>query len=113
MTTLRCKLGDMAIIVAARRQENLGKFVTVVDSIGWLSPGQEFVHDGTTYKSHEGGFMWICEGQTQFVLGTVDEPQYRKNALCYDHNLMPIRPEPDEDDTDEEKTVDKTEEIDA
>lgn len=91
----------MAIIIGARIQANMGRYVTVEAAVGWFAPGEEFVYEGVAWKSHEGGHFWLCSANSEFVLGTLDNPIYRKTSLVYDHNLMPIRPEPDEDEFDE------------
>jgi hypothetical protein len=98
---LRCKVGDMAIIIGARITANLGRYVTVDSAVGWLAPNEEFTFEGNLYKSQQGGHMWLCTANSEFVLGTLENPIYRKTSLVYDHDLLPIRPEPDEDEFDE------------
>lgn len=64
---MRCKVGDLAVIVRASYPENVGLFVAVVEPVPDWTPAGWFV---------DGGGPGNC---------------------CYDHDLRPIRDQPGED----------------
>lgn len=94
---LRCKVGDLAILVSPARPENAGKFVTVLEPRGYCKKGENYEYEGIEYTAHSTGFFWKCEAQSHFVLGAF----ITKTGLIFDHALLPIRPDELDDSTHE------------
>ena len=104
---MRCKVGDLAIIVGGATPENIGKIVEIVRPAinGERLPAMRFV-------SNASGPVWIVRGRdlvwrsttTSFV-ATTDERPYS------DSLLRPIRPEPGADETLTWKDVPSTDKV--
>ncbi|UVS93463.1 hypothetical protein [Burkholderia glumae] len=77
MTSLRCKVGDLAIVTKCSVHERLGLIVKVVE--------------GNAQLGHD----WLTEFQGDGVPGndvTTGRLQKCRYALMHDWNLTPIRP---------------------
>lgn len=88
---MNCKPGDLAVVVKPSTIENLGKFVTVIEAVGWRSAGEEFTYRGDKYALIADGFVWGVESNT----GLVDSRSFAtfKVSVCRDEQLRPIRPD--------------------
>ncbi|WP_186132535.1 hypothetical protein [Burkholderia gladioli] len=79
MTSLRCKVGDLAIVTRAKKSEYIGLMVLVVE------------------RADNGKHDWIAElvGTPIFELD-VRSGTYKfcTEILAFDRSLIPIRPDP-------------------
>jgi hypothetical protein len=91
---MNCKPGDLAVLVRALRIENLGKFCTVLEPLGWLEIGDTFIKDGASYRAVTDGFHWWVEAQTSILSNNGQNARIH----CPDHALRPIRPQADDAD---------------
>lgn len=100
MSKLNCKPGDLAVIVRSKYKENIGKCVTVLEPLGYMTQGQSFNSpDGVPSSTRHSGFFWWIEAQTQIVTNL----WLVRRIHCCDHQLRPIRPQ--SDDTPDESTA--------
>ncbi|WP_186136147.1 hypothetical protein [Burkholderia gladioli] len=79
MTSLRCKVGDLAIVTKCSKQERIGLLVKVVERCS--------AHDRDWRVEFIGSRVWGCD---------LKSGQHRmcKFAIAGDSNLTPIHPEP-------------------
>lgn len=96
---MRCRVGDLAVVIRAYDARNLGKLVRVVEqchSRPWPGGNPIFMVDGLPYDS-EGytGVVWLVEvlGAPLYSCG-----QLQRRAPAKDTSLRPIR---DDEGTDE------------
>jgi hypothetical protein len=89
---MRCRAGDLAVVIRAHDERNLGKLVRVVEQCqAHPRPGGNpiFMVDGLSYDS-EGytGVVWLVEvlGAPLYSCG-----QLRRRAPAKDTSLHPIR----------------------
>lgn len=94
MTALRCRPGDLAVVVQAKTPGMLGRFVIVERA---AIPGERF---GGCKVVDDGSHLWMIKsavsGQllpAQTMLGEIHQMASRPFA---DHALRPIRPQPDD-----------------
>lgn len=88
---LRCKVGDLCVIVSDDFQENIGKFVTVVER---ANPADFFDYDGEE---------WICKPVSPiraWADGEMPKTNFSiEDAAMKDSDLRPIRDQPGADET--------------
>jgi len=85
---MRCRAGDLAVVITAANKSNIGKIVTV------LRP-----YDGTGGIVLGGGSgpQWLVKCSAPLLWGNPDDRdglRYRRTiGPAYDQHLQPIRPE--------------------
>jgi len=94
---MRCKQGDIAILVRPELIDNLGKFVTVIEAVGNIQKGETFRRGATTFVATKSGFFWWCEAQTS-LLSCTTRDSFKQLHIC-DDQLRPIRPSEGQDET--------------
>ena len=98
MDELRCKPGDMAVVIDAKYKRNLGIIVKVIelddrtgpvryalDTPAWLAESQKamtWVVNGTRYSSHRGP---IPDAQLQPIRGAQKEQILQREAIAQRH----------------------------
>lgn len=98
MNDLRCKPGDLAIVVDAKYKRNLGIIVKVIemddrtgpvryalDTPVWLPESQKamtWVVNGTRYRSNQGP---IPDAQLQPIRGTSKKQSHQREAIAQRH----------------------------
>lgn len=80
---LKCRVGDLAVVIGAYNKCNVGKIVKVVDTYSpdkasWM----EGIHDA---------FDWIVESPSPLVWGGAGRRWRRKRGPAPDFALQPIR----------------------
>lgn len=88
---LRCRPGDFALVI---KGENSGKFVDVLEGIGWFRAGEQATvrHEGVRYTItfvNESGYFWWC--RSKMLLVSVNGIQSHVGAIT-DQRLLPFRP---------------------
>ena len=91
--TLRCKPGDLAVLIKSAMPENIGALVTCVEFMGTIEGRDPWGRTGTVHNA------WRVEpaGKVKVKVG----PGHVATGLwaARDSDLRPIRPEPGEDQT--------------
>lgn len=88
--SLRCKPGDLAVIIGAKNPENNGVFV---DVLAYAGDGPSVVHEGINIKVT--GPAWIVRakhGQLMTRAEGTGRPMYFRSGPIADCCLQPIRP---------------------
>lgn len=97
---MRCKIGDLAIIVNAINKQNIGKLVRVIDR---HDGSQDY--NGVRWREDAKSCEWIIQSE-----GTplISYPLNEKSGPFWDKWLRPIRPvEDQESETETKKIIDK------
>lgn len=86
---MRCKVGDLAIIIRSVTGKNDGKIVSVVEYLGYFNANEEFVYNGITCRVPiTDNYWWITSpSEMQTYVGPTNK------AYGPDTWLKPLRPD--------------------
>lgn len=97
---MRCKVGDLAVIVAPKHAINMGLIVRVVcpSNSNNFKIGEVYTEiDGQKYHRSNHSFFWYVESAGANIL--YDYGREVKSGPCSDNSLRPIRDNPGQDET--------------
>lgn len=87
---MRCKQGDLAIIIKAIRSSNLGKIVTCKEMIGYFIMGEELTWNGEQFVAQDTDYFWVIQAQDSGIDTLFGKS---KEALSPDSWLRPLNGE--------------------
>lgn len=93
---MRCKQGQLAIIIKSMTGSNDGRVVTVAEYIGYLQQHQQFEYRGTVLAAPITDHLWWVTTSADRPLDTPMGPTTK--AFIPDTWLKPILPDDDQDD---------------
>lgn len=97
---MRCKVGDIAVIVRCDHRENFGRLIEVLAPV---SPGEWVAMPNGMSGFVAQGLDWLCKSIGSAVLLGGNKPSLY--CLCPDSWLRPIRPDADPVETETEREV--------
>lgn len=83
---LRCKPNDLALIINALREVNVGRIVECKEHLGYFQKDEPLMYSGEKWAAQDTGHIWVvfCSSGVETQYGS------SKVALMMDHWLMPI-----------------------
>lgn len=85
--TTRCKAGDLAAVISAYNQENLGQIISVIEP---------YANQGPVVFGEADGFIWLCESPMLMVWQVKDRYYRARRGPVPDSSLKPLRGEAEE-----------------
>lgn len=80
--TTRCKAGDLAVVISAYNQENLGQIISVIEP---------YANQGPVVFGENDGFIWFCESAMPMVWQVKDRYYRARQGPVPDSCLKPLR----------------------
>ncbi len=85
--TTRCKAGDMAVVISAYNEENLGQIINVIEP---------YANQGPLVFGENDGFIWLCESPLIMVWQVKDRYYRARRGPVPDSSLKPVRGQAEE-----------------
>lgn len=94
LPALRCKQGDLAFVIKAIRQSNIGLIVLVEEYVGYFQRGEEYYYGGLRLVAYDTGHVWKVTSSSK----SIDTIDGKSNfALTIDTWLTPIKGLPEDE----------------
>ena len=89
---LRCKLNDLAFIIRAMNEANIGRIVLCKEYLGYFQKDEPVMYSGEKWAAWDTGHIWVVFSES----GLTTMYGNSKIALMMDHWMIPIDANKDE-----------------